>query len=180
MLSPDSRWSTGGSTASILTLASNSSSRRGTATLHVVLLAFACTLVLFLLSSVSVIGTSSEAREAHIVRVMVGTGDWILPTRNGLLPSKPPLHHWLAAGAGLMVGRVSEVVARLPSVLAGGLILLLTGLLALDLAQRAGSASVLGGGSGSERGPAVFAIFSMLILEPRTASPTWGRTRASI
>ncbi len=137
---------------------------RGSSTIHIILLSFACTLVLFLLSSVAVIGTSSEAREAHIIQVMVNKGDWLLPTRNGLIPSKPPLHHWVAAGAGVAVGKVSEVVARLPSVVAGGLVLLLTGLLAANLARRVGGPSGGDASSSFESGPAVFGIAAMLIL----------------
>src|SRR2546428_1023456 len=41
-----------------------------------------------------------EAREGLVVREMLRTGDWILPLWNGsVVPSKPPLFHWLAAGA---------------------------------------------------------------------------------
>src|SRR2546429_4798374 len=40
-----------------------------------------------------------EAREGLVVREMLRTGDWILPLWNGsVVPSKPPLFHWLAAG----------------------------------------------------------------------------------
>src|SRR5438093_12671414 len=41
-----------------------------------------------------------EAREGLVAREMLRTGDWILPLWNGsVVPSKPPLFHWLAAGA---------------------------------------------------------------------------------
>src|SRR5256885_16610980 len=46
-----------------------------------------------------------EAREGLVVREMLRTGDWILPLWNGsIVPSKPPLFHWLAAGAAAPAG----------------------------------------------------------------------------
>lgn len=62
------------------------------------------------------IGLHGEAREALVVRSIVRTGSWILPHRNGELPSKPPLYHWLAAGAAHVLG-LSDAVVRLPSAL---------------------------------------------------------------
>src|SRR5437762_11624634 len=46
-----------------------------------------------------------EAREGLVVREMLRTGDWILPLWNGsVVPSKPPLFHWLAAGPACRSG----------------------------------------------------------------------------
>lgn len=73
-------------------------------------------IVLIYSASFSPIGSSSEAREVHIARIIYETGDWILPKRNGILPSKPPLYHWLVAGSGHLVGQVDEAVARAVSV----------------------------------------------------------------
>ena len=74
-------------------------------------IAFLFSLSLFLvflpLLSVAVIGSSTEAREVHIAKLMFETGDWVLPLRNGLVPSKPPLFHWLTATIGLMSGGVT-------------------------------------------------------------------------
>ena len=64
-------------------------------------------------------GGSSEAREAKVIDVIVTTGEWVLPLRNGVVPSKPPLFHWIGAGLALPSGFVSEFDARLPSVLMG-------------------------------------------------------------
>jgi 4-amino-4-deoxy-L-arabinose transferase-like glycosyltransferase len=43
------------------------------------------------------IGTHGEAREGLVVQDLVARGHWVLPLRNGELPSKPPLFHWIAA-----------------------------------------------------------------------------------
>src|SRR5213083_2457176 len=68
-----------------------------------------------------------EAREGLVVREMLRTGDWILPLWNGsVVPSKPPLFHWLAAGAaGLTGAGVTEHTLRAPSIVLAGLVVLL-------------------------------------------------------
>jgi len=58
-----------------------------------------------------------EAREGLVVQAVVDRGEWILPRRNGELPSKPPLFHWLAAAATRAFG-FSDGVVRLPSAVA--------------------------------------------------------------
>lgn len=86
------------------------------------------------LSSLAPIGTSHEAREAHVMHHVVSTGEWVLPHRNGIVPSKPPLHHWLGASVAEMLGaEVSPFIARLPSVLAAAWVWYLTGLIGLML-----------------------------------------------
>src|SRR5437660_1128224 len=76
-----------------------------------------------------------EAREGLVVREMLHTGDWILPLWNGsVVPSKPPLFHWLAAGAAALSGAgVTEHTLRAPSIAPAGLVVLL-----VFLAGRAG------------------------------------------
>ncbi len=68
-----------------------------------------------------------EAREGLVVREMLHTGDWILPLWNGsVVPSKPPLFHWLAAGAAALSGAgVTEHTLRAPSIALAGLVVLL-------------------------------------------------------
>src|SRR5216117_1523317 len=68
-----------------------------------------------------------EAREGLVVREMLRTGDWILPLWNGsVVPSKPPLFHWLAAGAAALTGAgVTEHTLRAPSIVLAGLVVLL-------------------------------------------------------
>jgi 4-amino-4-deoxy-L-arabinose transferase-like glycosyltransferase len=58
-----------------------------------------------------------EAREGLVVQDIVREGRWILPLRNGELPSKPPAFHWLAATAVRIAG-FSDRSVRLPSALA--------------------------------------------------------------
>ncbi|NDC37159.1 MAG: hypothetical protein EBZ48_03800, partial [Proteobacteria bacterium] len=66
---------------------------------------------------------SSEAREAHVVALMQSSGEYILPLRNGIVPSKPPLFHWLASVLleGLPVAPITA--ARWVSVLAATVVL---------------------------------------------------------
>jgi 4-amino-4-deoxy-L-arabinose transferase-like glycosyltransferase len=58
-----------------------------------------------------------EAREGLVVWGIVHNNEWILPFRNGELPSKPPLFHWLAALCALILG-MHDFAVRLPSALA--------------------------------------------------------------
>ena len=57
----------------------------------------------------------SEAREAQVIEVILRSNEWVLPLRNGIIPSKPPLFHWTGAALALIAGGVSEFLARLPS-----------------------------------------------------------------
>jgi 4-amino-4-deoxy-L-arabinose transferase-like glycosyltransferase len=66
-----------------------------------------------------------EAREGLVVQGIVDRGEWILPRRNGELPSKPPLFHWLAAGVAEVVG-LSDGVVRLPSAVAAWVVAVAT------------------------------------------------------
>lgn len=82
--------------------------------------------VLLLLIGVSEFGGSSEAREAQVMQVMLRDGAYFYPTRNGIIPSKPPLMHWIGAGvSSLLGGNVTEFSARLPSAVFSALILFL-------------------------------------------------------
>ena len=68
---------------------------------------------------------SDEAFYAEAAREMVEGGDWITPQYNGQYRfEKPVLYYWLAALAYLVAG-VSETAARVPSAMAG-LVLVLT------------------------------------------------------
>ena len=59
-----------------------------------------------------------EPRRALIAREMVETGDWIVPTTQGvLLLSRPPLQNWMIAITGLAVGSIDVIASRLPSIL---------------------------------------------------------------
>lgn len=96
-------------------------------------------MILFPLIGMSPLGGSSEAREVHIAALMLRTGEWILPLRDGILPSKPPLFHWISAALGALSGDVTPFVARLTSLLFGAGILFLTVRLTTALAYIAGA-----------------------------------------
>jgi 4-amino-4-deoxy-L-arabinose transferase-like glycosyltransferase len=82
----------------------------------------------------------SESRWLFIAGHMLASGDWLEPNLQGQLYfDKPLLSYWAIVLAALPFGAVDEVAARLPSALAGGLTVLLTGWLgARLLGRRAG------------------------------------------
>ena len=62
--------------------------------------------------------TKGQPREATVIWEIYHSGEWVLPLRNGhLIPSKPPLFHWLGALISLVFGQLSELTIRLPSAL---------------------------------------------------------------
>ncbi len=81
------------------------------------------------------ISTHGEAREGLVIQDIVENGRWVLPHRNGELPSKPPLFHWIAAGIASVAG-VSDVTVRLPSALAAWVMALATFALGVHLGGR--------------------------------------------
>ena len=96
----------------------------------------------FLCLPLAEISGSSEAREAHIVSVITDAfpnniENVILPTRNGLVASKPPLSHWIGSSLCIVSGECSPFVARLPSLLFGTLLLFITLIAASRLQQGA-------------------------------------------
>jgi 4-amino-4-deoxy-L-arabinose transferase-like glycosyltransferase len=76
-----------------------------------------------------------EAREGLVVLGIVDTHQWILPFRNGELPSKPPLFHWLAALFAWLIG-MNDLAVRLPSVLAAQVMAIATYLIARTIGSR--------------------------------------------
>ncbi|HZD40189.1 MAG TPA: glycosyltransferase family 39 protein [Terriglobales bacterium] len=66
-----------------------------------------------------------EAREGLVVESILQNHDWVLPLRNGELPSKPPLFHWIAAVFAMLLG-FSDTIVRLPSLLAAMIMILAT------------------------------------------------------
>lgn len=87
---------------------------RGTA----VLFALAAALLLFRLGDVPLLGPD-EPRYARVAVEMQRSGDWVTPTLQGQpWLEKPALYYWLA-GIGYRVFGETELPARLPSVLAG-------------------------------------------------------------
>lgn len=62
--------------------------------------------------------TKGEPREATVVWEIYTNGEWILPLRNGhIIPSKPPLFHWLGTIISFAGGDLTEWTIRLPSAL---------------------------------------------------------------
>ena len=76
-----------------------------------------------------------EAREGLVVQQIVRSHQWILPFRNGEVPSKPPLFHWIAAAMAFLFG-LSDFTVRLPSALAAGVVLVTTFLLGMATGGR--------------------------------------------
>jgi 4-amino-4-deoxy-L-arabinose transferase-like glycosyltransferase len=89
-----------------------------------------------------------ETRYAVIAREMKETGNWILPHLNGeVYAEKPPLSFWLVNLSAFFVGENNALANRLPSALAGLIIVFVTFLLGERLfGLKAGflSAMVLG------------------------------------
>jgi 4-amino-4-deoxy-L-arabinose transferase-like glycosyltransferase len=76
-----------------------------------------------------------EAREGLVVQGIVHAHQWILPYRNGEVPSKPPLFHWIAALAALLIG-VNDFTVRLPSAIGAEIIVIATFLLGRSVGGR--------------------------------------------
>lgn len=76
--------------------------------------------------NLSSVGGSSEAREIHVAALVKETGEWVLPLRNGVVPSKPILFHWVTALLGELRGGVTPAVARTSSLLFGAATVALT------------------------------------------------------
>lgn len=72
------------------------------------------------------IASSSEAREIHIARTITETGDWLLPSRNGIPPSKPPLYHWVCASISKITGHpITPTITRGVNVVSSLIILII-------------------------------------------------------
>lgn len=72
---------------------------------------------------------SSEAREAHVISSILHGDSILYPSRNGIVPSKPPLFHWLGAAIGYCFQSSAIWVPRLVSLLASLGVLWMTMLL---------------------------------------------------
>ncbi len=76
-----------------------------------------------------------EAREGLVVQGIVHTHQWILPMRNGEMPSKPPFFHWLAAIPAFVFGPIDWVV-RLPSAIAAAIMAAVTFFMGREMGGR--------------------------------------------
>jgi 4-amino-4-deoxy-L-arabinose transferase-like glycosyltransferase len=62
----------------------------------------------------------NEARRMIVVREMLLSGNWLVPTLNGeIYVTKPPLFYWLALPFSLLFHSTAEWVIRLPAALSG-------------------------------------------------------------
>ena len=91
-----------------------------TARREVLLLVAACA-VLYLTGAADIaFYTRGEPREGLVVREMLRTGDWLVPTRpEGEPARKPPLYYWSAAAALVALPARAELALRLPSAVLG-------------------------------------------------------------
>ena len=95
------------------------------------LIAFASVVCIFPYLHTCEVFQVSEGREGVVVNAILEQQEWILPLRHGsVVPSKPPLFHWIGAAAATILGRNDEFVLRLPSALAAVGSLLAIGLFA--------------------------------------------------
>jgi 4-amino-4-deoxy-L-arabinose transferase-like glycosyltransferase len=76
-----------------------------------------------------------EAREGLVVQAIVQKHQWILPFRNGELPSKPPLFHWIAAILARVFG-LSDTVVRLPSAVSATVMAFVTFVMGIAIGGR--------------------------------------------
>jgi 4-amino-4-deoxy-L-arabinose transferase-like glycosyltransferase len=80
--------------------------------------------LIFFSLKLSPINTRGEAREGQVVQAIERTGKLILPMRNGsIVPSKPPLYHWISYSITKVTGKLSESELRLPSTIAASFLL---------------------------------------------------------
>jgi len=87
---------------------------------------------MFFILGLAPIGSSTEAREAHVIHSILSQHEWILPLRNGIVPSKPLLYHWICAFAAHFLGE-SAWLYRLVSAICGVGVLILTQMTAFNL-----------------------------------------------
>ncbi|UCF67722.1 MAG: glycosyltransferase family 39 protein [Acidobacteriota bacterium] len=75
-----------------------------------------------------------EPKYALVAREMSETGEWLIPHVNGVpYPDKPPLMFWAIAAFGLLLGRIDQPAAVLPSLLSAPIVLAATARLAWRL-----------------------------------------------
>lgn len=87
-----------------------------------------------MVSGIPELSSSSEARELQVIDTIRRDGTWILPLRNGIVPSKPPLYHWIVACAAAVIGDAGLLTPRLVSQICMAIILVVGSLLAYQLA----------------------------------------------
>jgi 4-amino-4-deoxy-L-arabinose transferase-like glycosyltransferase len=87
-----------------------------------------------LVAGIPEISSSQEARELQVIDTIRRGGSWILPLRNGLIPSKPPLYHWIVVGVSGILGDIGFLTPRLVPQICVALVLIMASLVAYRLA----------------------------------------------
>ncbi len=83
------------------------------------------------------IDNRDQAKQGLYVIDVVHNGKIFLPTMHGVEPAtKPPLYNWIAAGVSLVWGDVTVTTIRLPAVLCGLVVVLMTFLIGEMLLSR--------------------------------------------
>lgn len=82
------------------------------------------------------IDTSDQAKQGLYVVDVVQKNSFFLPTCRGALATKPPLYNWVAACFSLMCGGVTDISIKLPAVLCGFGVVVVTFLLGERLFTR--------------------------------------------
>lgn len=89
------------------------------------ILALLCFLSLFLFLGQALFNTRGEPREALVGMAMLESGNWTLPTTNGVdIAYKPPFFHWSIASISSFIGNVTEYTSRMPSAISLTIMLL--------------------------------------------------------
>ena len=110
--------------------------------------------------SVTDIQSTNEGRVVDVARNMVASGEFWVPTLNGVPRlEKSPLVYWIVAASGEIWGEVNEFSARLPSVIVGLGCVLVTILIGRSMF----SSTVVMPNAISPRG-AGLAVFSMMLV----------------
>ncbi|MFO0932431.1 MAG: phospholipid carrier-dependent glycosyltransferase [Planctomycetota bacterium] len=112
---------------------------------------------------------STETRYAEIAREMLARGDAIVPVLNGAPHlEKPPFTYWALMGSYLAFG-VNEVAARLPSLLAAALTLVVAARAARRLAPPGADAAAVGRGAAVALGT----MPAFLLLAQTVSTDMW-------
>jgi 4-amino-4-deoxy-L-arabinose transferase-like glycosyltransferase/membrane-associated phospholipid phosphatase len=84
-------------------------------------LAWVCAVVLAAIDvGARTLTNNDEARFPVLAQFILGGGDWLVPSLNGVpYVNKPPLLAWVIAAASWPIGHVTQLTAVIPSVLAG-------------------------------------------------------------
>jgi len=99
----------------------------------IVFLLFFCFVIVTVirLTAPSDIDNRDQAKQGLYVLDVVQKGSFIIPNELGSRPStKPPFYTWVAAGVSLVWGKVTDLTIRLPAVLSGLGVVIITFLLA--------------------------------------------------